>query len=146
MRREREAIDGGGLHEAATSDLLRALIREGQGLVREEVRLARADIRGEANRARRWAGLLGAGGAVAHAALLLLGATLVLVGATFLQAWLSALAVTALYAIAAGILLIQGARELRKARPSRAVENLKEDGRWAQETMRELRSSRSANA
>jgi hypothetical protein len=83
---------------------------------------------------------------VLYAALLFLGVTLVLVGATFLPAWLAALAVTVVYGVAGYAALQYGKKELARARPSRAVEHVKEDARWARETMRDIRSSRSASA
>jgi VIT1/CCC1 family predicted Fe2+/Mn2+ transporter len=141
-----EPHENGGLHDRPIGELLRELVQEGQGLLREEVRFAKAEIREEAAKAKKGGAALGAGGAVAWAALLLLGGTLVLVGATFLPAWLSALIVTVIYGAAAGALLQYGKTELGKANPKRAVEGIKEDGRWARETMRDVRSSRSANA
>jgi uncharacterized membrane protein YqjE len=146
-RYEHERVrPGDGLQDRPLGDLLRELVQEGQGLVRDEVRLAKAELRTEAAKAKKGGAALGAGGAVAYAAVLLLGATLVLVGATFLPAWLSALIVTGLYAIAGGALLSYGKKELRQTDPSRPVESIQEDARWAKETMRDIRSSRSANA
>jgi hypothetical protein len=136
----------GGLHDRPLGDLLRELVQEGQGLVREEVRLARAELSAEARKAARGGAALGAGGAVLYAALLLLGAALVLIGATFMPAWGAALIVTALYAIVGGALLAHGKGELKRAEPARAIAHVKEDGRWAKETMRDIRSSRSVNA
>jgi uncharacterized membrane protein YqjE len=145
MRLEREHASD-GLRERPFGDLLRELVQDGQGLLRDEVRLAKAEIREEAKKAKKGGAAIGAGGAVAWAALLLLGVTLVLLGATFMPAWLSALVVTVLYGIAAAALLAYGRKELARTNPSRAVEGIKEDGRWAKETMRDIKSSRSANA
>jgi hypothetical protein len=138
--------DGRGLRDRPLGDLLRELLQEGQGLLRDEVRLAKAEVREEARKATKGAGAMGAGGAVLYAALLFLGVTLVLVGATFLPAWLAALIVTAIYGVAGYAALQYGKDELGKARPSRAVEHVKEDARWARETMRDIGSSRSASA
>jgi uncharacterized membrane protein YqjE len=144
--REYEYPGDGGLRERPLGDLLRALAQQGQGLLRDEVLLAKAELRAEAKKASKGGAMMGAGGAVLFAALLLLGVTLVLIGDTFLPAWLSALIVTALYAVAGGVLLTSGKKELRRTEPSRAIQSIKEDGRWAKETMRDIRSSRSANA
>jgi VIT1/CCC1 family predicted Fe2+/Mn2+ transporter len=135
-----------GLRDRPLADLLRDLVQEGQGLLREEVRLAKAEIRAEAKKATKGAAELGAGGAVLYAALLLLGVALILLGDLFLPAWAAALIVTAIYAIAGLVLLGRGKEDLRRADPARAVENVKEDARWVKETMRDIRSSRSANA
>jgi VIT1/CCC1 family predicted Fe2+/Mn2+ transporter len=147
---DREArYDGDGaddLRERPLGDLVRELVGDAQVLLRDEVRLAKAEVREEAKKAAKGAGAMGAGGALLHAALLFLGVTLVLVGATFLPAWLSALVVTAIYAGAGWAAVSWGRGELRRTRPERAVEHVKEDARWAKETIRDVRSSRSANA
>jgi uncharacterized membrane protein YqjE len=146
MRFESERYQGDGLRERPLGDLVGELVREAQGLAREELRLAKAELREEARKAARGGAQLGAGGAVLYAALLLLGVTLVLAGATFLPGWLAAAVVTALYAGAGWVLLARGKKELRTADPMRAVEQVKEDARWARETMRDVRSSANANA
>ncbi|HEX9308825.1 MAG TPA: phage holin family protein [Anaeromyxobacter sp.] len=145
-RRGRLRYDARDLRERPLADLVRELVQEGQGLLRDEVRLAKAEVREEARKASKGAGAIGAGGAALHAALLFLGVTLVLLGATLLPAWFAALVVTAIYAGAGWAALSYGRQELRRTRPSGAVEHVKEDARWAKETMRDIRSSRSANA
>lgn len=133
------------LRERPLGDLVRELVQDAQGLLREEVRLAKAEVREEAKKAGKGAGAIAAGGAVLYAALFFLGATLVLVGATFLPAWVAALIVTVIYGVAGWATLGYGRKELERARPSRALEHVKEDARWAKETMRDIRSSRSAS-
>jgi uncharacterized membrane protein YqjE len=133
------------LRERPLGDLVGELVRDAQGLLRDEVRLAKAEIREEARKAKKGASAIGAGGAVLYAALLLFGGTLVLLLATFIPAWIAALIVTAIYAAAGWIAMSRGRNELRRTRPSRAVEHVKEDARWARETMRDIKSSRSAS-
>lgn len=137
--------DDDGLRERPLGELLRELLQEGQGLLREEVRLAKAEVREEARKATKGAAFAGAGGAVLYAALLFLGVTLVLLGATFLPAWVAALIVTAIYGAAGWAALSHGKGELQRTRPSRAVDHVKEDARWAKETMRDIKSSRGAS-
>jgi hypothetical protein len=137
--------DGGDLRDRSLGELVRELVQDGQAILRDEVRLAKAEVREEARQAARGAGALGAGGAVLYAALLFLGVTLVLVGSTFLPAWVAALIVTAIYGAAGWAAVSHGRTELRKSRPARAVEHVKEDARWARETMHDIRSSRSAS-
>lgn len=127
-------------------ELLRELVADGQQLLREEVRFARAELREEVKKGARGGAGLGVGGALLYAALLCLAATLVLAGATFMPAWLAALIVTVLYA-GAGFGAVQYGRErLAQARPARAVQGIQEDRRWASETMRDIKSSRHAHA
>lgn len=145
MRYERE-VDVEVLDERPLADLLRELVRDGQTLLREEVRFAKAEIRTEAKKAAKGGAAIGAGGALLHAALLCLAATLVLVGATFLPVWLSALIVTVLLGAAGWLAVSWGKKRLSSAERARAVDNIKEDGRWARETMRSIRSERHAHA
>lgn len=134
------------LEEVPLRELLRELVVDGQGLLREEVRLAKAELREEAKKMARGGAGVGVGGALLYAALLCLAATLVLVGATFMPAWLAALIVTALYGGAGYAALQQGRQRLAQARPARAIEGIQEDRRWASETMRDIKSSRHAHA
>jgi putative superfamily III holin-X len=135
-----------GLEERPIGELVGELFAEGKTLLREEVRVAKAEVRAEAKKAARAGAAFGAGGVVLHAALLLLAATLVLIGDTFMPAWLSALIVTVLFAIGGGAAIAYGRKRLAETDPSRPVKNLKEDGRWAKETMRSIRSNVHGNA
>jgi hypothetical protein len=144
VRERTEVVDE--LDERPLPDLVRELAAEGQLLLREEVRLAKAEIRREAKKAAKGAAEVGAGGAVGYVALFCLAATLIVLGDLILPLWLSALIVTALFGIV-GFALIQGGRkQLQNAQPARAVDNLKEDKEWAKETMRSVRSSRHEHA
>ena len=134
------------LADRPIGDLLAEMARDGQELVRAELRLAKAELAAEAKKAARGGGEIAAGGVAMHAAALFLGITLMLIGATFLPAWLAAAFVTALYAGAGAFAVRKGKEDLAKANPSRAVENLKEDQRWAKETMHDIKSSRGASA
>lgn len=134
------------LRDVPLRELLRELVDDGQALLREEVRLAKAELREEGLKAARGGAAMGAGGAVLFAALLCFAATLVLLGATFMPAWLAAFIVTVLYAGAGVAALYTGKRRLAQARPGKAVQNIQEDKRWATETMRDIRSSRHAHA
>jgi hypothetical protein len=145
MRTMRHESDG-GLRERPMGDLLHDFAEQGQGLLRDELRIAKAEIREEAKTAAKGGAAMGAGGAVLYAAVLLLGATLVLIGSTFMPAWAAALIVTALYAVGGFAALSYGKKELSHTDPKRAVQQIQEDGRWAKETMRDVMSHRSANA
>ncbi len=79
----------------------------------------RAELRDEAKKASKGAAAIGAGGAVLYAALLFLGVTLVLLGATFLPAWFAGLLVTAIYAAGGWAALSYGRQGLRRTRRSR---------------------------
>jgi len=135
-----------GLEQRPIGELVSDLLAEGKTLLREEVRVAKAEVRAEARKAARAGAALGAGGVGLHAAVLLAAATLVLLGDLFLPAWLSTLVVAALCGAGGWAAIAYGRGRLAEMDPSRAVENLREDGRWARETMRSIRSNVHGNA
>jgi hypothetical protein len=145
MRYERD-VEVDALGERPLADLIRELMQEGRTLVREEARLAKAELRAEAKKAAKGGAAIGAGGALLHTALLCFAATLVIVGATFLPAWLSALLVTILLGAVGWAAVSAGKKRLSSAEPARAVTHIKEDGRWAKETMQSIKSERHAHA
>ena len=111
------------------------------------MRLAKAEVREEARKAAKGGAAIGAGGAVLYAALLFFGVTLVLLGRDVPAAvGLGADRHRRSTRRAGWAALNFGRQELRRTRPTRAVEHVKEDARWAKETMRDIKSSRSANA
>lgn len=115
------------------ADLFSELSREISELVKKEVELATTEMTAKAKRAGAHVGLAAAGGALAHAGLLVLLAALVLgLSQLGVTPWLSALIISVL-TIAAGYLLVnRGLAGLRQTNvaPTRAMESLKEDARW----------------
>jgi hypothetical protein len=121
------------LDDRSLGDLLAQLSRDTAQLVRKEMELATTEMTAKAKKAGLQAGIAAAGGALAHAGLLMLLAALVLglsqIGVT---PWLSALIVS-LLTIGVGYMLVnRGIAGLRTTdiTPTRAIETLKEDSRW----------------
>lgn len=124
--------------ERTLSELFSDLSRDARILVRQEVELAKIELKEKGAEVGKDIGMVVAGGAVAYAGLLLLMATFVLTLARFMPLWLSALIVSVLV-LGTGILLIQQGQSSLKARnlkPRRTVETLKETKEWAQEQLR----------
>jgi uncharacterized membrane protein YqjE len=123
-----------GRHERPLGELLRELSDETATLVRQEIRLAKAELTQKGKQAGIAAGLL-AGALVA--ALLALGALtafaiLALDGA--LPNWAAALIVGAVLLGVAAALAFFGRERMRRVGvpvPEQAVESTKEDVRWA---------------
>lgn len=134
------------LADRPLGDLLGELARDSQQLLRDEVQLAKTELRAEVKKGAKGGAEIGLGGVALHAAALFFGITLMLIGSTFMPSWLSALIVTLIYAAAGAVAVSTGKKDLAKANPARVLDNLKEDERWAKETMRDIRSSRGANA
>lgn len=114
-------------------DLLSELSRETSQLVRKEVELATTELTAKARVAGGQVGVAAAGGALAHAGLLVLMAALVIGLAELgLAPWLSALIVGVL-AVGIGYMLVnRGLTALRSTSiaPTQTIETLKEDARW----------------
>ncbi len=90
--------------DASVGELFQRLSRQTTTLVRQEMRLAQAELKEKAKRAGIGAGLLGAAGVVALAALGALVAGLILLVGEVVALWISAFLVTgALGLVAVGI-------------------------------------------
>jgi Putative Actinobacterial Holin-X, holin superfamily III len=122
-----------GLRDRSTAQLMRELSEQTSALVRQELELAKAELRVKGKKAGLGAGIFGGAGIVGFYALGALTATLILVLATALVAWVAALIVTAVYAAIAGVLALQGKNKLQGATPpvpKQALESSKEDVAW----------------
>jgi uncharacterized membrane protein YqjE len=114
-------------------DLVKDLASQTSTLVRQEIRLAQAEVTQKGKVAGKGAGLLGG---AAAAALLGLGAlTTVLIVAldSALPLWLAALIITLVWLAVAAGLAMAGRNALRAATPPapQTVETVKEDIQWA---------------
>jgi len=121
------------LDNRSIGDLLAELSRETSQLVRKEVELATTEMTAKARKAGGHIGVAAAGGALAHAGLLVFLAALVLgLSEMGVTPWLSALIISVL-TIGVGYLLInRGTAGLKttSVAPTRAMESLKEDAKW----------------
>jgi uncharacterized membrane protein YqjE len=130
----------GGAHAAADDarergigELVKDLASQTSTLVRQEIKLAQAEVTERGKVAGKGAGML-AGAAVA--ALLMLGAltaVLIVVLDSFMALWLAALIVTLLWGVVAAALALAGRSALRASTPPapQTVETVKEDIQWA---------------
>ena len=121
------------LDNRSIGDLLAELSRETSQLVRQEVELASTEMTAKAKKAGGHIGVAAAGGALAHAGLLVFLAALVLgLSELGVTPWLSALIIS-LLTLGVGYLLVnRGLSGLRSSSvaPTRTMESLKEDARW----------------
>ena len=115
-------------------DLFKQLSDELSTLVRQELRLAQAEMTQKGKRAGIGAGIFGGAGVVGVMALGTLSACLVAALAEAMDVWLAALMVTVIYAAIAGMLALQGRERIQQASPvvpEETVETVKEDVQWA---------------
>jgi apolipoprotein N-acyltransferase len=126
------------LRDQSIGELLKHLSEQTATLVRQELDLAKAEMQQRGKRAGLGLGLIGGGGVLALAAIGALTATLILVLAEWMDAWLAALIVTLVYAAGAAVLALQGKEKVGEATPPvpQTMETVKEDVQWAKTQVR----------
>lgn len=124
--------------ERSLGELLNSAAHDIGQLMRQELELAKVELREEAGKASKAGAKIGAGAVIGHLALLL---------ASFAAAWGLAevmhpawafLIVAVVYGIVAAVLFAAGRKQFREmsAVPRQTVETLKEDASWAREQVR----------
>jgi hypothetical protein len=124
--------------EPTVGELLGSLANETGALVRQELRLASTEMGRKAKTAALDAGVIGAGGALAHAGLLAVVFGVVLALGAAIPMWLSAL-IIGLVGLGGGYALIRrGLNGLRglDAVPQQTVRTLREDKVFMKEQLR----------
>ena len=99
-------------------------------LVRDEMRLAQAEMTQKGKRAGVGVGMFGGAGLVALYGVATLLATIILAMALAMPAWLAALIVTVVYAAIAGILALSGKKQVERGSPpipEQAIASTKQD-------------------
>jgi uncharacterized membrane protein YqjE len=134
VRYEPPEPERGAEDERSVGELLRELSAETSTLVRQEVQLAKAELTEKGKQAGKGAGLLGGAAVMGLALLGAFTAFLIAVIALAVPVWLSALIVTVLYGVIAGVLALAGKKALQQAgpaKPEQTIDTLKEDAQWA---------------
>jgi uncharacterized membrane protein len=114
-------------------EVLQDIVGNIQEIIRSEFRLAKAEVKQEANKAAKPVTHLVIGGALGLYALGFLLWTAVLAMATVMAMWMAALIVGVLLAIISMALISAATKRLKhvNAVPERTVETLKENVQWA---------------
>jgi len=101
-------------------------------LFRQEVELAKAELKQEASKAGKAAGFLGVAGFAGYLAVVLLSFALVFALANVMDAGWAALIVAVLWGIVGAVLFVSGRNKLKSVDPvpHRTVDTLKEDAQW----------------
>jgi uncharacterized membrane protein YqjE len=116
--------------DRSVAELVREISEQVSRLVRDELRLARAEMTEKGKRAGVGAGLFGGAGVVALYGVAALLVALVLGLAEVMPAWVAALLVAGLLFIVAAVLALVGRRNVQKATPpvpEQAMESVKAD-------------------
>jgi uncharacterized membrane protein YqjE len=122
------------LHEQPIGELLKQLAGETSTLVRQELELAKAEMREKAAKAGPGFGMIGAAAGVVLLALMALTAFFILALDGALANWLAALVVAVVYGAVAAVLYVRGKKRVDDAgspAPRQTIETVKEDVEWA---------------
>ncbi len=126
--------DGSDLRDRPLGEVASDLTQDVSLLVRQEVKLAKAEMTEKGRVAAPGLGMIGGAGVVALMAAGALTAFLVLVLSIVLPEWLSALIVGAVLAATAYLLAKRGKERVEDAGrpvPEQTIETVKEDVEWA---------------
>jgi uncharacterized protein YacL len=121
------------LRSLPLDELLKRLANEAGTLVRQEIALARAEMREKAAAARAGGVMIGSGVVIGLMAAGAVTAMMIIALAIVVPAWLSALIVAVVLGVVAVALARSGAEAVKRAMPpvpENAVEKTKEDVRW----------------
>jgi MFS family permease len=118
--------------QPSLGELFSNLSNQVSQLIRQEIQLAQAEISRKAMRAGRNAALIALGGVVGLGAFLALVAALILLLAQVMEAWVAALIVGVVLAIAAAVLARYGLNKLKEIDPAprRTIETMRENKEW----------------
>jgi hypothetical protein len=118
--------------EASIGQLIGDISDDLTQLFRQEVELAKVEIKQEATKAGKAAGMLGGAGFAGYLAVVLLSFALVFGLANVMDAGWAALIVAVIWAVIGGVLYSIGRKRLKTVDPvpRRTVDTIKEDGKW----------------
>jgi uncharacterized membrane protein YqjE len=118
--------------DTSIGDLIGNISDDLSRLFRQEVELAKAELKTEAAKAGKAGGMLGAAGFAGYLAVVLLSFALVFALSNVMDAGWAALIVAVLWLIVGAVLYSTGRKQLKTVDPAprRTVETLKEDAQW----------------
>lgn len=100
-------------------------------LFRQEIELAKVELKEEAAKAGKGAGILGGGAFAGYLAAVMLSFAAAWALAVVMSTGFAFLVVGILYAAAAGVMLLAGRKEMKSVHgPHQTVQTVKEDARW----------------
>jgi hypothetical protein len=137
---ERSAVEEPGSFGEIIGDISDGLSR----LFRQEVELAKAELRAEASKAGKAAGLFGGAGLAAWLTAIMLSFALTFGLGNVMDLGWAALIVAVLWAVIAAVLFVaaRGKAKDVSPMPRQTVETLKEDARWLKNPTRSETTSR----
>ncbi|MBT2365726.1 phage holin family protein [Streptomyces sp. ISL-10] len=119
--------------DESVGELLSKVTSDVQELFRQEVELAKAEVRQEATKAGKAAGMYGGAGFSGYMVALFVSLAALFGLANVMDAGWAALIVAAVWAVIGAVLYVMGRSWMREVspKPEQTVERLKEDAQWA---------------
>ena len=118
--------------ETSVGELIANISDDLSRLFRQEVELAKAELKQEAAKAGKAAGMLGGAGFAGYLAVVLLSFALVFALGNVMDLGWAALIVAAIWAVIGAVLYANGRKKLKTVDPvpHRTVDTIKEDAQW----------------
>jgi hypothetical protein len=125
---------GQDVGDVPISSLVSKVAEDLSTLMRQELELAKTEVKQEATRAGKAGASLGGGALAGWLAILFLSFTVMYALDNVMDITWAALIVTAIWGIVAGVLFVTGKKKLAEVNPvpEKTVETLKEDVQWVQ--------------
>ena len=138
-REDGDGVSTEELTDRSVGDLVQRLSQQTATLVRQEMRLAQVELQEKGKRAGVGAGMFGGAGLVALFGFGALVAAVIVLMATAMEPWVSALIVGVVLLAAAGLLALLGRKQVDQAtppKPERAIESVQNDVEHVKERAR----------
>jgi uncharacterized membrane protein YqjE len=121
------------VEDHSVGDLLGRVTNDLSTLMRQEVALAKTELKEEATKTGKASGLLAGAGAVGYLVLVFLALALMWALGNVMDLGWAALITAVVLGIIAGVLFVMGRNKLKQVnpKPEQTVETLKEDVQWA---------------
>ena len=119
--------------EPSLGELISEITSDMTRLLRQEIELAKVEIKAEARKAGRAAGMLGGAGFAGYMVALLLSFDIAYGLSNVMDLGCATLLVAVLWGIAGALLFLRGRSAMREVnpKPEQTIETLKEDAAWA---------------
>jgi uncharacterized membrane protein YqjE len=128
-----EAVQPGAPDQRSLGEIVSDVASDLSDLLRQEVELAKTELKQEAAKAGKGAGLLGGASIAAHLVLVFVSLAALFLLDNWMPTELAALVVAVVWAVAAAALAMAGRKSLQRTNPQlpKTQQTLKEDAAWA---------------
>jgi len=134
-RRAMESLPAAGVPRESFGELLGQLANDSAALVRDELALAKQEMREKLTAFRSGLIVMAVGAVIGFVAVLALCAAAIIALAEYVGAWQSALIIGGVLAVVACTVALTGLSQLKRTslKPEQTIETLEEDKEWLKE-------------